>query len=92
MIKKIAIVFCIIAISGCSGREKNANESLYVRDNCLRNKVFMECLKSVPKGPTHTVASNDWDEAIEACESAAYYQSLQLRNGRQTTECLLPAY
>lgn len=44
-------------------------------DNKVRNQIFLACLERVPKGPNSIVGSNDWDEVIDSCESAAYYQS-----------------
>ena len=45
-------------------------------DQCLRQKLFEVCLKSVPKGP-HKTKYNDWAEVIGECRQAAYYNSLR---------------
>jgi hypothetical protein len=45
-----------------------------VHDQCLRARLFQECLARVPVGPTAPV-TNDWAELVAECESAAYYQS-----------------
>lgn len=48
------------------------------REDCTEDKdryerVFMECLSKVPKGPDTIAASgNDWDEVVQECRSTAY--------------------
>jgi hypothetical protein len=43
-------------------------------DQAVRQKLFQECLKLIPKGPEATTY-NDWSEVVAECEDAAYYQS-----------------
>lgn len=40
-------------------------------------ELFKQCMSILPKGPEHVVNSNDWDEVVNSCESAAYYQSVR---------------
>ena len=53
-------------------------ESPYVSDQCLRAEIFQRCLKDLPSGPLAT-KYNDWDEVVDSCENAAYYQSKRER-------------
>ena len=46
-------------------------------DQKLRNQIFERCLEKLPAGPVTTMY-NDWDEVVDACSRAAYYQSLQV--------------
>lgn len=41
-----------------------------------RHQYFTQCMNILPAGPQQT-HYNDWDEVVEACSSAAYYQALQ---------------
>lgn len=45
-------------------------------DQCLRHKLFLECLAAVPAGPTKA-EYNDWAEIVSECSSHAYYASLR---------------
>lgn len=47
-------------------------------DQKLRNEIFERCLQKLPAGPTTTMY-NDWDEVVNSCERASYYQSLQIK-------------
>lgn len=63
----------IIAVSGgCTEAPKTQVKA----DQCLRVELFQQCMQAIPAGPKVT-HENDWEEVIEACESAAYYQSLR---------------
>jgi hypothetical protein len=55
-------------------------------DQCLRTRLFRECMAAMPAGPTHVGTSNDWDEVIKECDNAAYYQSIR-RVENITVEC-----
>ena len=48
-------------------------------DQCLRAKLFAECLDKIPKGPNSVHNSNDWEEVVSTCGSNAYYTSLRKR-------------
>ena len=67
------LILAALMLSGCS------KELTKGPDQCLRAEIFRNCLSAVPKGPERIVGSNDWDEVVAACESAAYYQSLRTR-------------
>lgn len=41
-----------------------------VTDQKMYKEVFLECLKSVPSGPTVT-KYNDWDEVVRECRLSA---------------------
>ena len=66
----IAISLLVAALTGC----ENAGPE---PDQTVRNRIFMECLKALPKGPEST-KYNDWGDVVDSCEHAAYYQSLQI--------------
>jgi len=85
--RHILLVVTLI-LASCSNGDVETGDSFNVIDQCLRQQIFQSCLKSVPSGPTHTNMSNDWDEVISACENAAYFQSLQTRNGRKDDQCI----
>lgn len=67
----IAVALLVAALTGC----ENVNGPQ--PDQTVRNRIFMECLKALPKGPEST-KYNDWDDVVDSCEHAAYYQSLQI--------------
>lgn len=46
-------------------------------DQCLRAQLFDQCMKNIPKGPERTAGSNDWDEVVDSCQQASYYQPLR---------------
>lgn len=73
----IPLFFAVLFLTGCGvpdGIEAPGNST--EADQCLRRRIFMECLGALPAGPQET-KYNDWDEVVKACESAAYYQSLR---------------
>jgi hypothetical protein len=70
--KLTALFAALLALSGCSGEMSN--------DQCLRREIFKECLAGVPKGPTTTGISSDWDEVVYACGSQAYYLALRKKD------------
>lgn len=68
-------IISIISITGCSTKEEEKVNKLEVsKRQEMRTEIFMKCLEKVPKGPEKT-HYNDWSEIVEACESAAFYQS-----------------
>ncbi len=84
---KLALVVAITALSGCYSHTDATGqttisakpidkEETTSNDQCLRARLFEQCLKALPAGPEAT-KYNDWDEVVAACESAAYYQSLR---------------
>lgn len=64
-------LFAILFLAGCSSPITSGP------DQCMRAELFQKCLAAVPKGPERIDNSNDWDEVVQKCESAAYYQSLR---------------
>lgn len=66
--RKIAIIILFVFLFGC-------DEASKVREyqQRERQRLFQECLKAIPPGPVTTTYS-DWDEVIDACDSAANYQ------------------
>lgn len=73
--KKLVLLFSVLALTACGEKPM---ESRNVVDQCMRNKLFEQCLKIIPAGPLAT-KYNDWDEVIETCGVEAYRQSLRLR-------------
>jgi hypothetical protein len=74
-----AIPLLLLAFAACDSRQ------LTQPDQCLRARLFKECLAAVPTGPTH-VKYNDWEEIVSTCGSQAYYQSLRV-NAAISAEC-----
>jgi len=70
--KKIIILLIL-----CSGCDDFIDATM--PDQCLRRKIFLECMNAVPKGP-ETVVDNDWADVVDECQSASYYQSLRRRS------------
>lgn len=76
------ILFAALALAGCGN---GGVSDLPAPDQCLRAKLFKECLAAVPKGPETTVY-NDWAEVVDECASAATYQSYR-RLSQISMEC-----
>lgn len=66
---QFVFVVSLLMVGGC-------NENRQMNDQCLRAKLFQQCMTSLPAGPTQSHYS-DWDEIVGACESAAMWQSLR---------------
>ena len=66
------IVFFGIIISIIYTAEKSSPKP----DQCLREKLFFQCLEKIPEGPRST-HYNDWSEVVDKCGSQAYYLSLK---------------
>ena len=75
---KVAILIVAALLSGC-------NKDPQKVDQCIRTKLFESCMRSLPAGPVST-QYNDWDEVVNECENAAYYQSLR-RESQIKPEC-----
>lgn len=80
--KKLVLLFSVLALTACGEKPM---ESRNVVDQCMRNKLFEQCLKIIPAGPLAT-KYNDWDEVIETCGVEAYRQSLR-HHGFVKPEC-----
>ena len=70
--KKFSILILALALAAC-GQKPEAKRT--EPDQCIRAELFKQCLAAVPTGPTHTVASNDWDEVVDACSNSAVVTS-----------------
>ena len=69
---KIMLAVICLALAGCGG----SSRPKYALDQALRAERFDACMKALPVGPQSiTAAGNDWDEVVEACDNAAYYQA-----------------
>jgi hypothetical protein len=69
MLYLIKILVLSLFLIGCSEPTNGV-------DQCMRNDLFIQCLKTVPKGPD-TSKYNDWDEVVKECQNASYYHSLR---------------
>ena len=67
----ICLVLFSTALTGCIDKMQHPK---YEYNNELRTEVFLKCLDAIPAGPTHT-KYNDWDEVVDECDTAAYYQT-----------------
>lgn len=63
----------LLAFTGCA---KVPVEPIDGIDQCIRERLFKECMSSLPVGPTHT-QYNDWDEVVDSCASYAYRTSVR---------------
>jgi hypothetical protein len=70
--KALLILLAITALTGC----EQVQEPRVMRDQCMRQQIFLQCMAALPAGP-QTTMYNDWDEVVSECESAAAYQSLR---------------
>lgn len=70
-VNKLLLGLAVMVLCGCEQLQSPQPDQL------LRHQYFMECLKALPAGPQST-KYNDWDDVVDSCASAAYYQSLQL--------------
>jgi hypothetical protein len=68
-----AIVLISLLVAGC----ENGPLERSGYDQCMRAKLFKECMAILPTGPSET-KYNDWDEVVSGCGSQALYQSLRL--------------
>lgn len=65
-----AVAACVLLLAGCKHDEKPSKAT--VIDQTVRQQVFLECLKSVPRGPGKLTASaNDWNEVVNSCANIA---------------------
>ena len=67
------MLMCVgLFLAGCSATEQ------HVYDQCLRAKLFQECLAAVPTGPTHVAAvASGWAGVVDECATAAQYHSIR---------------
>lgn len=69
--RRTIIIAAAIALAGCGEGQTTAV------NQCLRIELFQACMASLPAGPVSTQYS-DWDEVVDSCESAAYYQARRI--------------
>lgn len=74
MRKAIIIIGALFALSGCSDVLPKPSPE-WQPNQAKRQEFFLACMNALPAGPQKT-QYNDWDEVVEACQSASYYQSL----------------
>ena len=60
-----------LIFSGCD----NMEPWRAIVDQQKRVELFQSCLVALPAGPQST-KYNDWDEVVEACDSASYRQAI----------------
>jgi hypothetical protein len=72
--RKLLMTIIALVLGGCG--DAAIQKHTTGPDQCLRADLFQACLKALPAGPNQT-KYNDWDEVVEACSQAAYYQSLR---------------
>ncbi len=73
---KYLILAAAIGLAGCDAKPSPDD---IVTDQCLRIKLAQQCVKELPKGPTHIHNSNDWDEVVKQCDDNSYWQSKRKR-------------
>ncbi len=67
------IVLLSVLMVGCDGTRTEVTRT----NKCLQHDMFLECMESLPVGPTNTM-TNDWDEVVYECRMTAYYHSQRL--------------
>lgn len=77
--KRLLLVLSVLTLTACNdGKEVYIMKDRYIADQCMRSKVFEQCMKSLPAGPLAS-KYNDWDEVVSECGRQAYYQSIRDR-------------
>lgn len=87
--KRLKDLMMLAALASIAACDRSMPADLPVTDQCLRAKLFQECLSAVPKGPDVTTY-NDWAEVLAECENHAYYASRRTDRTAVTKECLAP--
>jgi hypothetical protein len=68
MNKLSVVCFAALIIAGCSSGPTYD----VALDQQLRQKIFCDCLKDVPKGPEVT-GKSDWSKIVEKCSDHSYF-------------------
>ena len=68
----VLLALALALLQGCGD-----GPSSKIVDRCKQVVLFQTCLVSLPAGPAAT-KYNDWDEVVDACNSAAFYQSVRM--------------
>ncbi len=73
LLGSLCLAFGLYTLTGCEQKPQKPRKVKKERYNKqVQEKVFIECLKSVPQGPNAiTAAGNDWDEVVQECRIAA---------------------
>lgn len=67
-------VFIGVALLGCDRESVVKTEA----DQCIRARIFKECMDSIPKTPVVTHENNTAiANIVKQCDTTAYYQSLR---------------
>lgn len=80
-------ILLLVALSLATASCESDYDDLYV-DQCLRTRLFQECLDKVPRGPESTTY-NDWSEVVAECSSEGYYAARRYKKHIKP-ECLAP--
>jgi hypothetical protein len=70
----IGLSLLSVGLGGCAPEDRKI-----IVDQCLRNEIFQQCMKILPRGPRTTGMSNDWDEVVKECGEQGFYQSKRKR-------------
>lgn len=70
---QLSLIVILLSLTGCA---KVYQEPLNSVDQCVKERLFKECMAALPVGPTHT-QYNDWDEVVDSCNQHAYYTALR---------------
>jgi hypothetical protein len=71
---KIYVLFFLVCLVACQDESRCYKVA---QDQKLRQELFCNCLKSVPKSP-EVMGKSDWSKIVSKCEDAAYYQSMRV--------------
>ena len=67
--KALVTLSAVTALTGCDG-----GEPMTMRDQCLRQQIFLQCLVDRYPDRQPTVYT-EWDEAINACNNVSNQRS-----------------
>ena len=65
---KTTILIAVLLLTGCDEIRPITN------DQCLRAKLFTQCLTAVPSDRTEV---GNWNDAVGACDAISYRQSVR---------------
>ena len=72
--KYFLISLTLLMLVGCTPESQET-----ITDQCLRSKLFKECMTLIPKGPSTVHENGDWEGVIDECGSQAYWQAQRKR-------------
>ena len=67
------LIVVVILLNGCT---QGIPTQTTAERQKLRVELFNSCMERVPKAPLE-MGESDWSRIVDACDKAAYYQSIR---------------